>query len=412
MITRPRFVLGSLALLYVAQGVPFGLAVEYLPVLLAQAHFTRTQIAWVAWLQFPWQLKVLWAHLPDRPAYRRRSTTILLGLQLALAATLALYAPFDLRSAAAVWFALTVVAAFFASAQDVFVDALAVRTLRAEQRGAGNVAQVAGYRVGILAGGAGLLLFSDRLGAGRTVLIAAGIVTLCGVGAFIATRSASGMRNHDANDASRAPALASGMTLLATFRHILAPTHVRVAIVALTYKLAPHLAGPLIKPMLVHAHWSSQRIGVVAVTVGTIAALTGAAAGGWLHRVLGEARALWAGAVLQIASCAPLVVVSLLRPDRIGAAIAIACEHFASGLGNTVLFAALMTATRRSSAGVHYTVLMALSTIGIGVGGLLSGVIADRVSEPLAYALATVAGLVSLPFLRRWDESARASADE
>ena len=52
-------VLAALALLYTAQGIPFGLAAEYLPVVLREMGYSRTFIASVFWLQLPWQLKVL-----------------------------------------------------------------------------------------------------------------------------------------------------------------------------------------------------------------------------------------------------------------------------------------------------------------------------------------------------------------
>ena len=58
--------------------------------------------------------------------------------------------------------------------------------------------------------------------------------------------------------------------------------------------------------------------------------------------------------------------------------IAISIEHFGSGLGTTVLFAALMSATRPADAGLHYTILTSANAMAIGVGGLVGGLIADR----------------------------------
>jgi len=102
--------LATLALLYIAQGLPFGLAAEYLPILLREAQYTRTQ---------------------------------LLGVQLALAALLAAYAPFAFASHARVWFGLTAACALVAATQDTLVDGLAVRSLAPQDRGLGNIAQVA-----------------------------------------------------------------------------------------------------------------------------------------------------------------------------------------------------------------------------------------------------------------------------
>ena len=44
---------------------------------------------------------------------------------------------------------------------------------------------------------------------------------------------------------------------------------------------------------------------------------------------------------------------------------AIAAEHFGTGLGTTVLFAALMTATRPADAGLHYTILTSANALAL-----------------------------------------------
>lgn len=115
-------------------------------------------IAALSWLQLPWQLEIFWAKAADHPALRARTRFVVLAMQLALTATVAAFALRPLRSAPTLWFVLTFVAAALAATQDVFVDAYAVRVLRPEERGFGNTAQVAGYRVGMLVGGAALLL--------------------------------------------------------------------------------------------------------------------------------------------------------------------------------------------------------------------------------------------------------------
>src|SRR5690606_32304460 len=50
-----------------------------------------------------------------------------------------------------------------AATQDVATDGLCVRLLPERWRGLGNSLQVGGYKVGMLAGGSGLLLLADRL---------------------------------------------------------------------------------------------------------------------------------------------------------------------------------------------------------------------------------------------------------
>jgi predicted MFS family arabinose efflux permease len=403
--------LASLSLLYVAQGIPYGLAVEYVPVVLRQADFSLSAINAIGWLQIPWQLKVLWARLGDHPAVRPRAPVVLLGLQGALAAVLVAMGIWPLGGAMTLWLVLLFVSAALASTQDVFVDALAVRTLGEDDRGAGNVAQVAGYRIGMLAGGAGLLVLAPRLGERNTLFTSAAFVMLASVGAFLAREApASAAPGEEAPPAG--PAEARRSVLVSLLRHAASAEAWPVMAIALTFKLGLHVASPLLKPMAVDAQWSREEIGWAVVTVGTTSALIGAAVGGLLHRILGEARALAATAVLQAAVCVPLVVALEMGAPRGPTTIAIAVEHFASGAGTTVLFAALMSATRRSDAGLHYTILTSMNALCIGLGGTIGGAVGDLAGKRAAFVLAGVMGLAPLAFVSRWRGAVVASARE
>src|SRR4051812_47200702 len=98
---RARIV--ALSLLYAAQGVPFGLASDYLPVLLRQAQVKQGPLNLVGLLQLPWQLKFLWSHAADGPVGRRHGRALLLALQLALAGSVALFALRPFASARTLW---------------------------------------------------------------------------------------------------------------------------------------------------------------------------------------------------------------------------------------------------------------------------------------------------------------------
>jgi predicted MFS family arabinose efflux permease len=398
--------LAALALLYTAQGVPFGFAAEYLPVVLRKAHYSLGFIAAVGWLQLPWQLKILWSPIADARAIRKRSRGILLALQLLLTGTLALYALRPLTEAPHLWFVLTAVAALFAATQDIFVDALAVRSLAEKDRGLGNTAQVAGYRVGILVGGAGLLLLVSDLGLRGAVLSCASLVGVASLGAFFLHDE-----HHDADGPASAKSERGAVRSLFAFaKHLVGRDVWPVAALALTFKLGIHMAAVLIKPMLVDAHWSERSIGLVAVTFGITGALVGAAVGGLLHRFMREGRALLLGAILHAVVCVPLLLALVGGLPRALTTVAIVGENFVSGLGTTVLFAALMSATRKENAALHYTLLTSMNALAIGIGGTLGGVLADRVGKAGVFGIATVVCLAPLALLPRWTRAAAASA--
>lgn len=395
----------ALSLLYAAQGVPYGFASEYLPVALREDGYTKGQIALLGWLQLPWQLKFLYAHLADRPSFRPRARRVLLGLQIVLFVVMTGFATRTLHEAPLLWFALTFVAALFASTQDVFVDALAVRSLRDSDRGFGNTAQVAGYRLGMLAGGAGLLLLIAPLGSRGAVLVASSLVLVTAGCAFML---------EDASGPGEAPASRAERRLRATalVRHMLTKKTWPIVLVAFTYKLGLHMAAFLIKPMVVDAHWSDREIGLAVVTAGTTAGLVGAVAGGALHKWVSETKALALGAVVQSLVCVPLAVADHLGAPRAWTTAAIVGEHFVTGAGTTVLFAALMTATRKSDAGLHYTLLTSINALAIGVGSTLGGALADKVRNGPVLVLAALVCLAPLALLPRWKEAAKWSADD
>jgi PAT family beta-lactamase induction signal transducer AmpG len=416
---RTVTVTAALGLLYLAQGVPFGFATEYLPVVLREQGYTYSAIAALSWLQLPWQLKVLWAKAADHPRVRPRTRELIFGLQVALTMTVAAFGLRTLRDAPGFWFALTALAATLAATQDVFVDAFAVRVLLPSERGYGNTAQVAGYRLGMLVGGAALLLLVGALGERTTLLACAAVVGACTVGAFASSGAAEALRASppdadattdavrelDAEKGGREPKTVAALT-----RHMLGRDAWVVLAFALTFKLGLHMAGSLLKPMAVDYGWTRQQIGWAVVTVGSVSALLGASAGGALHRATSERRALTAALVVQALTCVPLLLVERLHAPLGLTTFAIAAEHFGSGLGTTVLFAALMSATRPADAGLHYTVLTSANAVAIGVGGLAGGLIADHAGKLTAFVVATIVCLLPAVFLPHWHRAASASS--
>jgi PAT family beta-lactamase induction signal transducer AmpG len=196
----------------------------------------------------------------------------------------------------------------------------------------------------------------------------------------------------------------------ALFKHMITPAARPVLVLAMTFKMGLHMAASLLKPMAKDFGWTKEQIGWAMVTVGSAAALAGAAFGGLLHKRLGERRALGVAVGVQTLVCVPLVLVERMHAPLGMTTIAIAVEHFGSGLGTTVLFAALMTATRPSDAGLHYTILTSANAAAIGLGSIVGGVIADKAGLFTAFVLASFICALPAALLRRWTSAAAASS--
>lgn len=409
-MTAPRRapVVAALALLYAAQGIPFGFAAEFLPVVLREGGASRTAIALTGWLQAPWQAKILWAPLADRPSIRARARGVLLALQFALATVMALHAVFaGPPPVLAGWFALTFAAALIAATQDIFVDAFAVRTLGEKDRGYGNAAQVAGYRVGMIVGGGGMLLLSRSLGPRGTLLACAAIIAAISAAAFVLRGESPGeITARPARGDAPAQTPGAALALLRSLVRGAWP----VTAVALTYKLGVHAASGILKPLLVDHGWDRPAIGHAMVTFGAGASVLGSLLGAQMHRAWGERAAMVVAAAAQAAAVLALVAVELLHAPRVLSTALIALEHLASGVGTTALFAGLMTATRRDQAALHYTALTSLNVVAIFAGSILGAAVADLFGATTAFVAAGVLCLAPVPLLRRWEEHAARSA--
>ena len=67
--------LAWIALLYFAEGLPFGIVKEVVPVYFKVSGVSLTEIGLASLLGLPWTLKVVWSPLVDRYGERRRWIT-------------------------------------------------------------------------------------------------------------------------------------------------------------------------------------------------------------------------------------------------------------------------------------------------------------------------------------------------
>ncbi|MCA8949468.1 MAG: MFS transporter, partial [Planctomycetes bacterium] len=134
------------AALYFAEGAPIGWLWWALPSQLARAGWSAEDItALTAALALPWAGKFLWAPLVDIVRTRWFGVRGWLVLaQLGMAATLLPMLALDPVADATAVFGWLLAHAFCAATQDVAIDALAIRSVPAAERGAINGAMQIG----------------------------------------------------------------------------------------------------------------------------------------------------------------------------------------------------------------------------------------------------------------------------
>ncbi len=165
---------------YAVEGAPIGFLWWALPTLLRSADVDTERIgALIGWLVLPWAFKWLWAPLVDVLQGPRWGLRAWIGAtQVGMVLTLMplLLAEDFLRSRLLV--PCLIAHAVFASTQDAAIDALMIRTTRADERG-----RLAGWmQFGMLAGrsllGGGALLVVSSTGPRALVAVLVGVVAL------------------------------------------------------------------------------------------------------------------------------------------------------------------------------------------------------------------------------------------
>src|SRR5512139_4327045 len=123
------------AVLYFAEGFPFGIVVDLLPVYFRSHGVSLTEIGLMSLLGAPWTLKVFWSPLVDRFGTRQRwfvSCLAVIGLVLAAAPAFPAAQP-------TVWlWALLLVLTTAAATQDIAIDAYTIGLLSPGEEGVAN----------------------------------------------------------------------------------------------------------------------------------------------------------------------------------------------------------------------------------------------------------------------------------
>lgn len=166
-----RQLLWLLAGLYLVQGIPVGLAFQAFPALLRHAGASLDLVAMVPLAAMPWVLKFFWAplvenHWSDRWG-RRRSWLIPLQLLCALTLAVMAWMPLDTHGAMPL-LGLIGVLALLSSTQDIATDGLAAERLTGAALGRANVLQVGCFMLGMLVGGAVVMVAVEQLGYAPT----------------------------------------------------------------------------------------------------------------------------------------------------------------------------------------------------------------------------------------------------
>jgi PAT family beta-lactamase induction signal transducer AmpG len=180
--------------LYVTEGIPLGFAATAVATQLRRQDVGPAEIgAFVGSFYLPWAFK--WAFGPFIDVFtserlgRRRGW--ILGTQIMLIATLLACTGLNLPSQLGLLTVVLLVHNSFGAMQDVAIDALAVNTLREDERGLANGVMFAGAALGMALGSSGVLFMMSAIGMKGGFVFVAACIAMVTVFIVLPLREAS-----------------------------------------------------------------------------------------------------------------------------------------------------------------------------------------------------------------------------
>ncbi len=360
----------AILLLGAASGFPNQITESALQAWLKDAGATNITIGVMSYVALPYLLKFLWAPFIDRyplPLLGRRRGWIL-AMQVALAATIALFALQNPAVALVPITACAVAIVFFSATQDIAIDAYRTDVSLPSERGLAAAATNLGYRSAAWVASACALIVADHFGWRLAFLILAVAMLLFGVATLRAPTSHNTYQPRSLRESVVVPL----KELLGT------PSAATLIVVVLLFKVGDAFANKLFTPFMMDVGFSKTEIGLIVKALFTASTLVGSVLGGLLMVKLGLLRSMLAFGVLQAATnllyCA-LALAGKSYPIMVGAVV---IEHVAGAMGGIALVALIMALCDVRYSAFQYALLSALALLPRYSLGYPAGWIADH----------------------------------
>ncbi|MGD0265959.1 MAG: MFS transporter [Candidatus Methylomirabilota bacterium] len=397
---RTRTKLTWVAILYFAEGFPFGIVNDALPIFFRIHGIRLADIGLLSLVGLPWTLKFLWAPAVDLWGRRR---TWVVACQLFLVPGLLAILAVDPSRVSAFFWAVVLGLAFFSATQDIAIDAYTIELLDEKEMGPANGVRVTAYRIALIAAGGLFVAAAGLIGWPAAFVGAAAVMALfCLLSSRLPHARPDPVTPMPATPASGAIGRAIWTPLRQFFGY---PGFVFVMLFVLTFKLGDMALGPMVRPFWVDRHFTPLQIGAVPGTLGVVSTILGALLGGGLTARWGIFRALWLLGIAQAASNLVYAAAAALPPSLPLMYAASIVESFCGGLGTAPFLAFLMSICDKAHAATQYALLSALFGLTRVMAGALSGWATEEIGYAayftLTFFLAWPA-LALLPWVRRW----------
>ena len=376
-------------ILYFAEGFPFGLFFDAMPVYLRIHGVSLHEIGLMSAAGFAWTFKVAWSPAVGMIGQRRSWIVVCQCFLAVCTAAFVVVRPED--SMRAMW-VLLVALTVLSATQDIAIDAYTIELLDETQLGIANGIRVAAYRVALIASGGIFVVVGGLIGWDIAFL---GTAALIGMYAVVC-RQAPKPRF------TRRPINTVTDAVIVPFRQLAGmPDFAFVVLFILAFKLGDMAMGPMIKPFWVDRNFTPVEIGLIPGTVGVVCTIAGAMIGGVYTSRWDIVTALWVFGLLQAGSNIVYAGVAMMPTNISLMYVASVIESFTAGLGTAPFMALLMRLCDKSHAATQFAFLSALFGFSRSVSGMISGWGAEHLGYSAYFALTFFLALPAFALLPR-----------
>jgi PAT family beta-lactamase induction signal transducer AmpG len=398
--------------LYFAEGLPYVLINTVSVILYKRMGVDNASIAfWTSWLYLPWVVKMFWGPLVDIYSTKRNW---ILSAQAMMSLCMFVIA-FSLRTEHFFFLSL---AAFFAGAfvsatYDIATDGFYMLALTEEEQAFFVGLRAAFYRLAMIFG-TGFLVYAAGMletssgniaGSWSTIMAASGLIFMA---ALVCHRF---LLPFPASDGRRMPSTAKqdepsfGDVIRSYFRQD--KIGVMLAFILL-YRLGEAMLLKLVSPFFLDPQGTgglgitTEQVGLVYGTVGTLCLVAGGILGGWLISRFGFRRCVWPMAIALNLPDLFYVYLAYAQPGIGFVYPLVALEQFGYGLGFTVFTVYLMYSASGKYKTSHYAISTGIMALGMMLPGFVSGWLQQAMGYKLFFIIVcclTIPGMLTIPFL-------------
>ena len=400
--------------LYLAEGIPYILAMTVSVVLYKRLGISNTEIAfYTSWLYLPWVIKPLWSPLVELLRTKRFwivAMQLLLGASLACVA-LTIPAPrFFQYTLAFFW-----IMAFSSATHDIAADGFYMLGLREDEQAAFVGVRTTFYRVATIGTKGGLVIFAgcleDRgLGVDTAWSVAFFVIAAVFAALFLYHLLVLPYPVAD-RPGARDPAKSLFSESLHTFALFFRRKDIfSVLAFFLLYRLAETQLVKIIAPFLLDPRsrgglgLGTSEVGVVYGTVGVVALTLGGLLGGYAIYRKGLKFWIWIMVCCMHIPNLIFVYLSQVQPtDFLLINTAVALEQFGYGFGFTAYTMFMIMVSDGPHKTVHYAISTGIMALGMMLPAMWSGWLQELIGYPnyfLWVVLATIPGFAVTALVR------------